>query len=193
MVDDEDYERLNQYKWSEDGNGYAQRRCVVNGRASVTQMHRDIIDAPEGMVRAHIDGNGLNNTRANIRICMQQENTFNRAASKNNTSGYKCVTLHNQTGRWKSYIKVNYKQISLGCYATREEAASAYNYAAIDHYGKFARLNILPDGISFTREHLATERDAYRCLQKTPEYREERRQQVIRQWQRRKEKGPGSA
>lgn len=189
IVDDEDYNRLVQYHWSMNNHGYVQRHhSTPEVPKSIMLMHHDVM----GKQRLdHKDGNKLNNTRGNLRPCTQRQNTANSSISKNNTSGYKCVTLHSQTGRWKSYIKVNYKQIALGCYSTPEKAAAAYNYAAIDHYGEFARLNTLPDGVSFTREYLAYERDAYDRLKQTPEYREKMRQHLIQRWQKRKEKGPG--
>ncbi len=187
IVDDEDYNRLVQYHWSMGKHGYVQRHHTTPEKPStIMLMHHDVM----GKQRLdHKDGNKLNNTRDNLRPCTQRQNSFNRSSSKSNTSGYKCVTLHNQTGKWKAYIKVNYKQIALGCYDTPEKAAAVYNYAAIDQYGEFARLNTLPDGVSFTREYLASERAAYSNLQKTPEYREATRQKVTQRWAKRKAEG----
>lgn len=189
MVDDEDFDRLNQYSWSMDYHGYPQRRCIVGGNASVIQMHRDILDAPAGMVRDHIDGNPLNNVRANLRICENRENCANRKASTRNTSGYKGVSLSKKARKFRAFIKVNYRQIGLGCYNTPEEAAAAYNFAAIDYFGEFARLNILPDGITFTREYLAEQRREYIERRQSPDYREAIRQKVTERWQARKRDG----
>lgn len=162
MVDDEDYEYLNQFKWSQDWHGYAQRHIVrSDGTKGTIQMHKDLIPVSKGMVRDHIDGNRLNNTRSNLRVCTQKQNSYNRTKHLRNTTGYKGVSLVANSTSFRAYIKVNYKQINLGCYSTVEEAAAAYNYAAIDYYGEFARLNELPDGVVFSREYLQERASRY--------------------------------
>jgi AP2 domain len=90
-------------------------------------MHTLITGAPR---TDHRDGNGLNNQRANL-----------RPATRASTSGYKGVTYDRQTGRWKAQIKVDYRNIHLGRHPTAEDAALAYDAAARELHGVFARLN----------------------------------------------------
>ena len=96
IVDDEDYEYLNQWKWGarKDHNAfYAVRGVEVNGRCEAILMHRVIADAKEGDEVDHGNGNGLDNTRKNIRICTHAENAKNRRLNKNSTTGFKGVSF----------------------------------------------------------------------------------------------------
>ena len=86
----------------------------------------------------HRDGNGLNNTRANLRIATHTQNMQNRKRHKNNKSGYKGV-YRRRSGKWRAAIRVNGKYISLGSFDTPEEAYAAYCKAAIQYHGEFAR------------------------------------------------------
>lgn len=89
----------------------------------------------------HIDGNRLNNRRYNLRTCDNHGNCRNRGKSKNNQSGYKGVFLRKKTGTWICSITKNRKKVFLGDFKTKEEAALAYNEAAIRLHGEFAKLN----------------------------------------------------
>lgn len=98
LVDDEDYEMVSRYKWyTQDINKtlYAQRMIVTKGTGKrVTMfMHRLIMNTPQGMDTDHIDRNGLNNQKSNLRICTRTQNLLNRGMLKSNTSGYKGVYL----------------------------------------------------------------------------------------------------
>jgi hypothetical protein len=135
LVDDEDFEYLSQWKWCVLGNRgkrYAFRRAGGKG----VLMHRIISNAPPDMVVDHIDGNGLNNQKGNLRVCTNTENVRNQTRIKN---GYKGVSRDKQA--WRSRIFVNKKFISLGRYDTPEEAAKAYDKAARKFFGVFARPN----------------------------------------------------
>lgn len=144
VVDDKDYEILNKVKWhySDYGKtGYA-KRYNPNKKPYLLRMHRVILSAPKGMEVDHINGDGLDNRRENLRLATRAQNTLNRHLPPiNNTSGYKGVAWHKQNKRWRAYITVKYKQISLGLYDTKKEAAIAWNIAAIKYYGDFAHLN----------------------------------------------------
>lgn len=89
----------------------------------------------------HRDGNSLNNTRDNLRVCTQSQNLANKGMLCNNTSEFKGVWLHKQTGAWAACIRVNNKTIHLGLFDTKEDAAIVYNHAALEYFGDFAWFN----------------------------------------------------
>lgn len=132
IVDDDVFQWASKYKWHFHINGYA-----VNNRNK--RLHRFIMNAPDKMDIDHINGNKLDNRRKNLRLCSRRENLRNQKMHKDNRSGYKGVTYHQNM--WRARICVNYKRIELGCYKKIEDAVKAYNEAAIKYHGKFARLN----------------------------------------------------
>jgi hypothetical protein len=109
-----------------------------DGRSTTLTMHKLIT----GYARTdHIDGDGLNNTRANLRDAGHAQNLRNRGATRSSTSGYKGVTYDRQTGQWKAQLTHQYRNIHLGRYPTPEDAARAYDAAAVKLHGVYARLN----------------------------------------------------
>jgi hypothetical protein len=128
LVDDADYDWLNQWRWRLNSKGYAIRSFYVDGKEIVLCMHRVIMDAQPGQYVDHIDGNRLNNTRKNLRFVTQQQNLMYRHIFYNNSSGYKGVTLRNQ--RWHARIGLDDKIIHLGYYHDAETAALAYDVEA---------------------------------------------------------------
>jgi hypothetical protein len=147
IVDAGDYERVSRYKWCLSRTGkqlYAQRR--TGGKT--IRMHQFIMNPPKGMVVDHIDGNGLNNRRSNLRICTRPENTRNRRVNPNTSTGFKGVWRDKKTGKCWAQIYFEGKPIRLGSFATAVEAARAYDRKAIELFGQFARLN-------FPEEHPA--------------------------------------
>ena len=154
LVDDEDFEYLNQFKWfaqKDKLDFYACRQIKVEKgkqRQTKVSMSRDIMKPSKGMQVDHIDGNGLNNQRTNLRICTNAENTKNKEKHKKSKSGFKGVQ-HNPKKckkQWEVYIRCNYKSIYVGSYLSREEAAHAYDEAAKKYFGEFACLNF-PEGV----------------------------------------------
>lgn len=142
FVDDEDYEWLMQLdrKWSFSGSetkGVA--ACYIKGKQ--LKMHRLIMNAPEGVQVDHIDGNRMNNTRANLRLCSNIENSYNRRLRKDSSTGYKGVRWQVKNQRFWARIQANGKRVSLGLYDDPVDAAKAYDRAAKELHGKFARLN----------------------------------------------------
>jgi hypothetical protein len=91
----------------------------------------------------HSDGDQTNNAIENLRIANWAGNSFNRAKSVSNTSGYKGVSFKKDKQKWYAQIKANGKHVYLGTYTNLEEAAEVYNQAALAHHGIFARLNKL--------------------------------------------------
>lgn len=144
LVDDEDFEKLNQYKWRVHPKGYVYRTSnFILGKRHSIWMHREIMQTPVGMQTDHINGDKLDNRRSNLRICNNVENLSNRPAQKNNTTGFKGVRRWFKGGKkpWVAFIGANNKQYNLGYYETPEDAARAYDEAAKKYHGKFARLN----------------------------------------------------
>lgn len=149
LVDAEDYEMLSKVKWYFRKEGYAVGNLPSPSKGVYPKvlMHRYILDAPKGTQVDHINGNKLDNRRENLRLANASTNKANDGMRSTNTSGYKGVVFakarkHLPTP-WAAQIKVNYKTIGLGYFATKEEAALAYNEAAVKYFGEFAKLNTL--------------------------------------------------
>ena len=158
LVDDEDYEWLNQWKWSLSGRVeilYA--RAIINGVE--TRMHRLIMKAKKGQIIDHINRNGLDNRKINLRFCTYSQNNINR--NKCGSGKYrgihfrpertiihfreKNIYTYISKPKWQAVICINKKFIYLGCYEKEIDAAKAYNEAAKKHHGEYAMLNIIED------------------------------------------------
>lgn len=143
IVDDADYEWLSQWKWCTVWDGkrwYAARRVWKQTKA--IYMHRAILNAPNGTNVDHKDGDGLNNTRENIRVCSHSQNLMNRGKTANNKSGFKGVSPYKRYGKYRASIKSQ----TIGYFNTAEEAAHAYDEAAKKYFGEFANLNFPESG-----------------------------------------------
>jgi len=146
LVDDKDYEQLNQWKWHYDR--YAIRAEYVgkiDGKEKNRKilMHRLIMDTPEGMHTDHINGNKLDNRRGNLRVCTNAQNQQNRK-TVSGKSKYKGVSWRGGGyNRWFAMIKVDREPKCLGYFDTEEQAAIAYNEAAQEYFGEFANLNCI--------------------------------------------------
>lgn len=104
-------------------------------------MHREIMNAPKGMVVDHIDGNGLNNRKSNLRICTQAQNNLNSRPKRNCSSRYKGVSFYKRDKIWQVQIFHNSRTIFLGRFDDEIEAALAYDRKAAELFGEFAYLN----------------------------------------------------
>ncbi len=106
-------------------------------------MHREILGLDHGDRRQvdHINGDGLDNRKENLRICDTSKNVINRSIGKINTSGYKGVNWRKKSKKWVARIGFNNKRIYLGDFNNKEDAARAYDTAALKYYGEFAKLN----------------------------------------------------
>ncbi len=110
-----------------------------NGKWTTMKMHRLIAATPENLDTDHIDGNGLNNRRSNLRHATTAENMRNTGAQRSNTSGFKGVYWNKSCGKWQSSIAVNGKRHHLGLHDTAEMAFFVYGKAATDLHGEFSR------------------------------------------------------
>lgn len=135
LVDLEDLPSVQRTAWAVDPRGYVVGRVKGHGR---TTLHRYLM--PDAKVVDHRNGNRLDNRRGNLRQCAQAENSRNTRLGSNNTSGAKGVTPV-PGGRWRARIWVDRKEIHVGTFDTREEAAHAYDKAALELHGEFASLN----------------------------------------------------
>jgi len=135
-IDNEDYQLVDKFNWYQESDGYVR----ASGRIK-TPIHRLIMKANKGEIIDHIDGNKLNNMKENLRICTTSQNMMNRPAPISNTSGFKGVWWHKRANKWTAGIELKGKQIHLGSFDFKKEAAKAYNNAAIKYFGEFANLN----------------------------------------------------
>lgn len=142
FVDDKDFESISSLHWYLH-NGYAKNDRQSNNKRIRTSMHRMVMGENAGKYTDHINGNKLDNRRENLRICTNAQNMRNIAPKKQNSSGFKGVTWQKDCSRWKAQIKVNYKNIHIGIFKIKEDAARAYNEAAKKYFGDFAWLNIV--------------------------------------------------
>jgi hypothetical protein len=121
IVDDFNFDWLNQWKWYVNTSGYATRK---EGKKTI-RMHRLIHKTPSGFFTDHINREKLDNRRANLRTVTKSQNGFNRKAPSNNKSGIKGVYWDKFTNKWRAEIKVFYKKISLGRFANIKDALLA--------------------------------------------------------------------
>ena len=143
VVDPEDYEEQSRHKWyalrgdkTSIPRYYACRK--KNGRRVF--MHREIMNCPPGMEVDHINGDTLDNRRANLRICTHADNLYNRKP-RIATSSYKGVCFHKLAKKWRSQISYKYKKHHIGFFKHQVRAAKAYDDRAKELFGEFARLN----------------------------------------------------
>lgn len=144
LVDDIDFPYLNRYKWySAKSHGVPKYAARKNG----ILMHRVIMNPATGYQVDHKDGNTFDNRRENLRICSTKQNAQNRKKPKNNTLGYKGIFYVSRlkSKPWGAHIQYREqgkkKRIWLGQFATKREAANAYDSAARDLFGQFALTN----------------------------------------------------
>lgn len=141
IVDDEAFDKLNEFRWHLNAHGYAQRNVgsSTGTKRSIVLMHRIVVGASTGEEVDHINMDRIDNRISNLRVATKQQNLFNRSKNRNNTSGHKGVVWHKAACKWMATINVMYKQIYLGLFDDINEAALAYQTAAKKYHGEFAR------------------------------------------------------
>jgi hypothetical protein len=146
LVDAADYDLVKMHRWyyhkSKSNSGYVKTNITNNGKCTKLLMHSLIMNFPEKPLEIdHINLNGCDNRRSNLRICTHQQNNLNKTKHKNNTSGFKGVTYFKRDNKFAARIMFNKKSIHLGYFDTAAEAAKAYDAKAIELYGEFKVLN----------------------------------------------------
>ena len=157
MVDDEDYLFLNRWTWHYDNNGNTNYAAMLIYDANVGKqvkiyMHRLIMGMPGTMYIDHIDHNGLNNQKSNLRICTHRQNLLNSTRRhKNPKSKYRGVTITDD-GCIIAYMTNNGKRTHLGTFKSEEDAAKVRDLAVINSDRKFYVLNFPVDGIKEVKQ-----------------------------------------
>lgn len=142
LVDDEDYARLSGHVWYFDGRSYARRAWLVGGKRHQIRMHQEVLQVEDGYFIDHINGNGLDNRKSNLRPATHMQNMRNRKPNEVSSSIYRGVYFHRQAGKWRARLRTKGLHLSLGLYQNQVDAARAYDAAARRVFGEFARLNL---------------------------------------------------
>lgn len=138
IADDEDASLLQGKKWYVHNKKYAATTVYEGGgRSRILFMHNLILGS-KGI--DHVNGNGLDNRRSNLRVCTHSQNMMNISRHKDNKSGYKGVSWCKLNKRWKAQITINGKNTYLGLFATPEEAHKIYALKATQNHKEFARV-----------------------------------------------------
>lgn len=146
LIDDEDYERVIQYHWYVRQRHkiiYVEKSYWNEGKAKHQSLHRFILNALPGQYIDHINGNGLDNRRSNIRFCTIEQNQQNRKKESGTKNRYKGTWFDLSRNKWRARIEAKGVRHFLGSFITEYEAAIAYNRAAKIYHGEFARLNMV--------------------------------------------------
>ena len=143
IVDFDLYQKYKSFTWWLSTHGYAKTDVYKNGKRRTVFLHQEIMGKKEGFEIDHINGNRLDNRRENLRFVTRSQNNMNARKRGNTTSKYKGVSFHKERKKWRAYIFVRNKQISLGLFDNERDAALAYNTRANIEFGEYARLNVI--------------------------------------------------
>lgn len=142
LVDDEDFDYLNQFNWQADISNSVSTHGKGNiGRCLIHRLIMDVLDN-KNIEIDHIDGNRLNNQKSNLRLANSSQNKCNRGARKDNKSGYKGISRHTVNNCWVARIKIpNGKYKYLGSFKKIEDAINTYNKFSIIYHKEFSFIN----------------------------------------------------
>ena len=143
-VDPDDYPWLSQFRWHRKANPnatYAVRTITIAGKSKRIFMHRLIMNTPAHLVCDHVNHDGLDNRKANLRNCTIRQNNANSRSARGASSKYKGVSWNKTRKKFAAYIKKDNKQLYLGLFENETEAAKAYDEAAKKYHAEFAALN----------------------------------------------------
>lgn len=147
--DEDDYDKIKNHCWrllKQPLKEYAITNVLgLDGKIRTLRMHTLILGEKQGLEIDHINGDGLNNMKYNLRHCTHNQNILNKKTGSKNTTGYKGVfkikTQYENSKMYWAYISVNGKRIGGGMFSTAIEAANKYNELAIFYHGEYAKLN----------------------------------------------------
>jgi hypothetical protein len=144
LIDDEDWETVKPYHWfiCKDYKMFYVIAHTKNskGKDTTIRLHRLIMDAKKGQIVDHINGEGRDNRRCNLRVCTHTQNLQNQHSTCG-ISKYKGVSWHKPISQWRAVLVFNKKGISLGYFKNEKDAAMAYDKKARECFGEFAHLN----------------------------------------------------
>ena len=135
IIDEEDFQRISQEHWCAikiKGRYYA-----IQGKRTNLYMHRIIMGATDDEQIDHVNNNGLDNRKRNLRRCTNAQNNWNKGKHRDNTSGFKGVSYDPDRGKWRARLMVNGKFVWLGRHHTAQAAYMAYTTKAKEVFGEF--------------------------------------------------------
>ena len=135
IIDADDVDKVKKYTWFLDSDGYV----IAHYGKTTIKLHRLVYGCTQGQEIDHEDLNKLNNRKRNLHICTRSQNNFNRRIL--NPSGLKGISYHKKRKHWVAQITSQGLHYNLGAFQSKEDAAKAYNSAAVKLAGKFAHLN----------------------------------------------------
>ena len=142
LIDEQDYDLISQHRWYAVKTPHSYYAATSFKHTHKIYMHRIILNPPTGLMVDHVNKNGLDNRRCNIRICTRSQNGINRESKHGSLSKFKGVTWNYRDGLWYATIKKNQVTHRLGAFKNEIDAAIAYDIAALELYGDFAVLNL---------------------------------------------------
>jgi AP2-like factor (euAP2 lineage) len=144
LVDDEDYDEANQFVWTLiewRGKQYAKRKLNFKGRIITESLHYYLTGYD---YTDHIDGDGLNNKRSNLREVTHKKNIqMQRPQKRTTSSAYRGVTWFKPRQKWRARLKVDGREVHVGYFDDEDEAAREWNKAALVHYGPDSFQNVI--------------------------------------------------
>lgn len=144
LIDDEDYDKIKGYIWhiyKRPYTFYCGTFYKIDGKQKTIDLHRFLTNCPKGFDVDHINRDGLDNRRSNLRICTRSQNIQNQKIHKDNRYGARGLYWDKSRKKWQVRICINYKTIHIGRFENKEDAINAYNEAAKKYHGEFARVS----------------------------------------------------
>ena len=134
-----DKDTVESHKWHINKCGYVVRTQQKNNKHTCLYLHRVLMSPPSTKIVDHIDGNPLNNTRENMRVCFKQQNSMNQKKRCTNRSGFVGVCWDKRSSRWEASLTYKYKKKFLGYYNDKQDAIKARKEAEEKYFGEFNR------------------------------------------------------